>query len=459
MLIEVDGRIFALTFGAGRFWINKEEIDRRFGMMATLNAVEENSLKSVDREEFEAQQRKTRTQTTTQSDIGQFGLDVRSDLLRSVTGKPEDASVAEQLTGSDSLHASVRIDFADIPAKLQELNNLADSDAYRDKGYDWIDHFHRVTDPAVIQRLDQALVSDIREGRTDNIFLAPPSTLDFQEHIGFLYPRERKTSEKHTDLRISDYLARVGTEELDLKDLRNHTIRHFRDRDDFAADNFSVYRAIIYERREANFLYVLTDGDYYRVDNDHVDDVQVKVMDIPLCSLDLPDAWEGEIEKDYNERACNDNPETFELLDRKTVTYGGRYSRIEVCDILTSGKQFVHVKPKIKSSTLSHLFNQGLVSAQCFADSRFREKAANKCREAFKPHFLDKSENGDYEIVFAIITTTPVDIRDALPFFSKQSLVNAASTIVGLGHPVCITKIAVVPEPTPPPPSAAPASA
>ena len=242
-------------------------------MMVTLNAVEENSLRSVDREEFEAQQRKTRTQTSVQSDIGQFGLDVRSDLLRSVTGRPEDSDGAEQLTGSDSLHASVRIEFADIPAKLEQFNALAESTAYRDKGYDWIDHFRRVTDPVVIERLDNALVGDITEGRTENIFLAPPSTLDFQEHIGFLYPRERKSAEKHPDLRISDYVARAGAEDIDLKKLKTSTIRHFRDRDDLAADQFSAYRAIIYEKREDSFLYVLTDGDYYRVDNNHVDEV------------------------------------------------------------------------------------------------------------------------------------------------------------------------------------------
>ena len=447
LLVEVDDRIFGLTFGAGRYWINKEIIDRRFGMMVTLNAVEENSLKSVDREEFDAQQRKTRTQTAVQSDIGQFGLDVRSDLLRSVTGKPEDESIAEQLTGSDSLHASARIEFGNIPDKLRQFNSLAESTAYRNKGYDWIDHFHRVSDPALIARLDAGLVEDIKEGRTENIFLAPPSTLDFQEHIGFLYPRERKTSEKHPDLRISDYVGRVGQDNIDLDKLKSNSIRHFRDRDDLASEQFSVYRAIIYEKREDNFLYVLTDGDYFRVDNNHVDEVQKKVMAIPLCHIDLPDAWTGEIEGDYNTRACEINPDHFELLDRKTVTYGGSYSRIEVCDIFTADKQFVHVKPKIKSATLSHLFNQGLVSAQCFTDSRYREKAAEKCRDIFKPHFLEKAVSSDYEIVFAIITSTGGDIRDALPFFSKQSFVNAAATIQGLGHPVCITKIPVVDQP------------
>ncbi|WP_416832038.1 MAG: TIGR04141 family sporadically distributed protein [Erythrobacter sp.] len=446
LLVEIHDRIFALTFGAGRFWVNKEEIDRRFGMMVTLNAVEENSLKSIDREEFEAQSRKTRTQTSTRSDIGQFGLDIRRDLLRSVTGKPKDTSVAEQLTGSDALNASVRIEFSDIPKKLETFNELAESKAYREKGYDWIDHFHRISDPAIIARLDQALVNDIREGNTANIFLAPPSTLDFQEHIGFLYPRERKTSDKHSDLRISDYISRVGPENIDVHKLKSNSIRHFRDRDDLASDQFSVYRAIVYERQEDNYLYVLTDGEYYRVDNDHVGNVQQQVMEIPLCNIDLPPAKIGEIEGEYNERACAENPAYFELLDRKTVTYGGQYSRIEVCDILTSDKKFVHVKPKIKSSTLSHLFNQGLVSAQCFADSRFRKKAADKCRDAFKGHFLQKTENSDYEIVFAIITTSVGDIRQALPFFSKQSLVNASTTIRGLGHPVCITKIGVANE-------------
>lgn len=445
LLINVNQRIFALTFGAARFWLNKEAVDRRFGMMVTLNAVEENSLRSLDREEFEAMQRKTRTQTSSQSDMGQFGIDVQRDLLKSVTGKPADRNLAEQMTGGDSLVASMRVEFVDLPDKLRALNDLAESVAYRQKGYEWVDHFHRVTDPAIIARLQNELVQDIRAENLDSIFLSAPTSVDFQEHIGFLYPKEReKSAEKHPDLRIEDYVSRVGAQNIDIGRLKSDQIRHYRDRDDLVSDKFSIYNAIIYEKREPGFLYVLTDGDLYQIDNAHVLNVENELNQIPLCRIALPSALNGEVEKDYNERVCAGNPNHFWLLDRKSISYGGQYSKIEVCDILTANGQFIHVKPKIKSSTLSHLFNQGLVSAQCLRDSRFRDKAAEKCDPPFKGFFQRQPNPADHEIVFAIISTAPGDIRQALPFFSKQSLINAAATIKGLGHPVCITKVDVV---------------
>lgn len=444
LLIETSGRIFALSFGAARFWIDKEAFDRRFGMMATLNAVDENSLRSLDREEFESQQRKTRTQTSSHSNLGQFGIDVQRDLLRSVTGVPIDAKLAENMTGSDALNIATRVEFDQIPAKLDRLNELADSDEYQEKGFDWIDHFHRVTDPTVIAVVNDRLVAAIKDDDLSNIFLAAPTSIDFDEHIGFLYPKERvKSADKHSDLRMAEYVQKVGRENIDLAKLKSDQIRHFRNTADQAAEKFSVYRSIIFESRDSDYLYVLTDGEVYQVDDDHVKDVESELMQIALCNLSLPDATEGEHERDYNFRVCDADPDKYHLLDRKVVSYGGKYSKIEVCDILTAQKQLIHVKPKIKSNTLSHLFNQGLVSAQCLADSRFREKAAEKCSGKFKKYFIEKSNNEDYEIVYAIISTTPGDIRNALPFFSKQSLVNACSTIRGLGHPVCLMQIQV----------------
>jgi uncharacterized protein (TIGR04141 family) len=58
----------------------------------------------------------------------------------------------------------------------------------------------------------------------------------------------------------------------------------------------------------------------------------------------------------------------FALLDADPVIYGGGRSAIEICDLLSTDRVFVHVKAKTKSSTLSHLFAQGLNSAQAFRD-------------------------------------------------------------------------------------------
>jgi uncharacterized protein (TIGR04141 family) len=443
LALEIEGRVYALTFGRARNWLPRSVIERRFGMMATLNAVDEESLRSVDKEEFESLQRKTRTQTSTQTDIGQFGIDVQRDLLRSVTGQPTDANIAEHLTGADNLTASVRIEADGLADKLVEFGKLADSKDYRTKGFEWIDYFNRVTDPILIQELDESLVEDLRVRQLENIFLAPPTTLDFQEHRGFLYAREQsRFVEKRPDLRIEDWRDRHDENEVTLERLKTERIRQYATSDDTPVDSFTVYDAVIFEKRKPDFLYALTGGEWYQVEEDHVSAVEGDLHKIPLCQLALPQAKPGELEGPYNERVCAESGGAYHLLDKQVIMYGGGRSKIEVCDILTDDKKFVHVKAHIKSATLSHLFSQGAVSAQSFRDSRFRSEAQKKCPATHAPLFDGNPSPQDYEVVFAIMSTAPGDIRDALPFFSKQSLVNAAQIIEGLGHPLCITKIA-----------------
>lgn len=445
MVMTVAGRTYALSFGHSRTWMSKSVIERRFGMMVTLNAVDIKSLKSVDHEELEALQRKTRTQTSSDAEFDQFGVDVQRDLLRSVTGRPEDDTLAEHLVGADNLIASVRLEPSELEKKIRVLGEFADQDSYKQKGFDWIDHFAKVSDPMLITDLDNLLVDDLRSQSLDHVFLAAPSALDYQSHLGFLYSGERtKHADKRPELRISEWIGHVGATNIDLKKLKNDKIRRFGSSDDLPDDVFPVYEALIYEQKKDNFLYVLSNDEWYKVDNDHVKAVEAELAKIPLCSLPLPTAVAGETEGDYNERAALASNGYLDLLDRKVVSYGGGRSRVEVCDLFSTDGKFIHVKSKIKSATLSHLFSQGTVSAQAFRDHRYRAAAKAKCSTSHAPLFDGNPDPKDHEIVFAIMTTTTGDIRTALPFLSKQSLVNSAGIIMGLGHPVCVMAISVI---------------
>ena len=446
LAVKVGDRVMAMTYGYSRNWLERSAIERRFGMMVTLNAVDVNSLRSIDKEEFENIQRKTRTQTSAQSDIGQFGVDVQRDLLRSVTGRPTNTALAENLTGADNLAASVRVEAAKLLGTLKEFSSLSEKDDYKAKGYDWIDHFQREYDPVVLGELDQALVDDLRAEQLDHIFLAAPSTLDWQLHDGFLFARERADSaEKRDDLRIEEWRAKHDRDDITLDKLKSERIRRFAGHETQPAEVFSVYESIIYERKRGGFLYALTGAEWYKIEQSHVTAVEADLKKIKLCDDKLPPATKGEYEGAYNKRVAKDSKGKYQLLDTKTVMFGGGMSKIEVCDLLSDTKQFIHVKNHIKSATLSHLFAQGTVSAQCFRDSRFRDLAKKKCEPSHAPLFDGDPMPKDYEVIFAIISSSTGDIRDALPFFSKQSLVNAAQIITGLGHPLCIMRIDIAP--------------
>lgn len=443
IVLSAHGRVFAVSFGFGRFWIDDSRIERRFGMIVTLNTVHPDRIRSVDREEFETIQRKTRSQTSVSSSMENFGLNVQRDLVRSVTGQPEDQNFARHVTGADNLILVAPITFDQLGQKCGEALHHYGRDAYRER-YGWIDNFRRVTDPPLIADLDAALVAALRTGAPENAFLTPPDTLDTQEHRGFRYPRQRRESDLYPDLRMDDFLGRIDPSTLTLENLKDWRIREYATDDDRPTRQYRVYNAIIYEQAHQDKLYVLSLGEWFEIAQDHVAAVNAELAQIrDHDTLALGDARQGETEGAYNERAANDSGGQLALLDARPVRYGGGRSSVEICDLLAADRNFIHVKAKTKSSTLSHLFAQGLNAAQAFRDARFRQLAFDICPESHRFIFDGEPRVSDHTVTYAIITHADGDLREALPFFSKQSLANAARELSNMGYHARLKKIGI----------------
>lgn len=443
VVLTASDRTFAIAFGSGRHWIADSKIERRFGMKVTLNSVHPDRVRSVDREEFDTITKKTRSQTSASATLESFGLDVQRDLVRSVTGEPENLLFADHVTGADNLTINVAVDFAGLGTKCDEALAYYASDKYKER-YAWIDNFLRVSDPIKIDSLDAELVKRLNADELENIFLSPPTLLDIQEHQGFKYPRQRAGF--HSDLRIETLLALPSAASaISVDTLKQWRIREYTISDSSPARTFSVYDAIVFDFSQGGSLYVLSQGEWFEIDQDYVAQVQAEIASIPdHASLTLPDAQVGELEGPYNARAASISAGSLALLDKKLVRYGGGYSSIEVCDLLSLNRDFVHVKAKTKSSTLSHLFQQGLVSAQAFRDTNYRAAAKAICPTSHQYIFDGEPVISHHSITYAIMTTATGAVRDALPFFSKQSLSNAAKALLAMNYQVRLAKIAVV---------------
>ena len=125
-------------------------------------------------------------------------------------------------------------------------------------------------------------------------------------------------------------------------------------------------------------------------------------------------------------------------MDAKSISYGGGRSKIELCDILTKDGTFIHIKPYSGSATLSHLFNQAVVSAELVrGDPQFVAKAnlAIKKETANADFLLD--DNCFPDVILAIISEHNVD-RPPIPFFSKVALRYTKRRLDSLG---CTMKI------------------
>ena len=121
---------------------------------------------------------------------------------------------------------------------------------------------------------------------------------------------------------------------------------------------------------------------------------------------------------------------------------GGSHSRVEFCDLFSKENDIVHVKRYGGSSVLSHLFNQAIVSADCF----FERTQLSGRREQVSPDRLQVAEHpprtGSQDI-HNLLRHHEQGARagSELPFFSKVSLRYAVKNLRRMGFKATKLKI------------------
>ena len=366
---ESGERRFALSVGQGRHLLEPESYEHDFGLRVVLNSVDADRIRSVDARSIDELTMHTRRSASRESDFEDFGLDVARDLVRAVAGPPRDETLARGLAGADRLAISTRAQLDELPRLGQRLIAAYESEDYRER-YPWVDKLRPVKNAALAFELDERLLDDLHERRLDNLHLAAPEAVDPLRLAGFDYSTRRE-GELEPDPRISVYLETLrNPEQLSVERLKRDRVTAFEAEGEQMLDSWSVYKCIVYETEREGALYVLSAGDWFQVSAAFQQETIEDVESLPPLDLELPDAPTGIEEKDYNQLAA----EACDCLnlDRQLVHGSGR-SGIELCDLLSRNRQLIHVKRRGYSSTLSHLFAQGSVSARLLlADQPFR---------------------------------------------------------------------------------------
>jgi uncharacterized protein (TIGR04141 family) len=83
--------------------------------------------------------------------------------MRSVTGRPRDASLGRQVTGSDALSLNAAIEFAELGAKCDQLLREYGKKDYL-KEFAFVDRVRKIRDSTLAAELDQLMVQDLRAG-------------------------------------------------------------------------------------------------------------------------------------------------------------------------------------------------------------------------------------------------------------------------------------------------------
>ncbi|MXX69639.1 MAG: hypothetical protein F4Y74_11845 [Gemmatimonadales bacterium] len=431
LLIDLNGRMFAITFGYGHHMVQPTVREERFGLRTVLNTINPERIKSIDHKKIEAVAIHARVQASRESTLQYFSVDEQRDLLKAITGELKDDSVGVRATGSDALAITSHVTVDTLFEKLEVWWERSTSDDYK-KSFPWVDNIAEEQNPETRARLDEKLEKQIQQGEWSKIWMAVPSLMDWNNVDGFIFRTE--TQSMHATLGLDEYLRDPyrHQDDISIKQLRDDRVYVCLSNLDKPEYKWRVYQCICAELEHDGDRYILDEGKWYKLDRDFVNEVLAFYEGIPEVDdeLTLPPC-RGEKEADYNRRVEREVDE-ITSLDAKTVWAGVGYGRIEVCDLYHGpGRIFVHVKHYSGSSTLSHLFAQGQVAAESMLrDEEFRARATEKFPDVGLP--VDGDGVRGYKVIYAIIAK-PGETTVDPPFFSKVNIRTAVRRLKELG--------------------------
>lgn len=444
-LIEFDGRLFALAFGqGGRFILQDDCFEERFGLIIALNSIERESFRCIDKKTFDTIQSHSRIQSIQKSSPYQFGLDVEQDILQAIVGTPKVKSIGSSIAGADSLSVSVKADLDDLPILLKSYKSKFDDDSYKAE-YPWINNISEIKNKSkLIEQLDNILIYKLQSRQTKNIWLSIPEIIEWNQVRGFIF--SRGSNHINPDINLKGFYHTIHKDEvITIKTLKSRKVWCADDEHNEVFRQWQIYKCMYAEIDFENQKYILSGGKWFNIADEFVAKTNDSFAKITYSNLELPEFCGG-TETKYNAEIGSQIPDIFALMDdRKRIFHGGGSGQIEFCDLFSNEKELIHIKKYGQSSVFSHLFAQGFVSGKLLQlDAEFRRKVVEQLPDSHKEliEISRRPREGEFTIIYGIISDSTDDALH-LPFFSRVNLNNTANELVGLGYNVQLLKIAV----------------
>jgi uncharacterized protein (TIGR04141 family) len=437
LLVPVRDRWMAVAFGQGRHLLAPDAFEDRFGLRVALNCIDEKKIRSIDKQTFDAIARHTLEQATHEATAGEFGFDIERDLLRAVTGTPRNNDYGKRMSGMDALNVSVRNQLNDLYDLLEIYQRKFFDDSYRDP-FPWVDQIAYVSDPTLETSLNNEVIKLLREKQFDRCWLAVPDILDWSRVSGFRYSQANWKPEVY-DIHLPRFMEYLkDPTNLSLATLKTRRLYCMGD-DDSVIKSWTVFNCLYCELDQDGKSYVLNAGKWYIMENDFVRQVNESFSKVPIYAGTFLD-YDDDNEARYNERLVKLNPDNYCLMDRNLTHHGGS---MEFCDIFSKAKELIHIKRYGGSATLSHLFYQGVNSAEFFQmDSEYRKLVREKLSPPFRIfNSAKRPQAEEYHIVFGIISRSDKPLT--MPFFSRVGIRHALRRLQGFGYKVSLAKIGV----------------
>ena len=448
----------AFTFGYGRFLLDTKYFVHDFGIKTALNTLKHDSLRSVDLFTLDDQAVQKKSQAARESDVGVFGIDISKDVLRAVTGSPKAGVNLKNISGGDSVFSfGLELNIDEISDLISTLSDYYNNDSYKGE-FSWVDNIRKIKESSEISNLDDQLVTALKAKSLD-VCVTIPELTDWDSIWGFSFTRSKNIINPTID--IKDYFANLDIAAVSVDSIRRDRLFVYDVHEN--ETEHQIYKSIYFEHKMNNKIYVLFSGTWYEIDDGFMSRINSTLSLIPLSSLPFPKVYtwsevQGgktkdkiETEGDYNERAASTY--SYHLLDKKLIKSNRTTTPIELCDLMTDNKQYIHVKHrKGGSAGLSHLFAQGSVSAEILLGDKEFRKATRKVLKRISNGLqntvpLDNFKSDGVEVVFLILGEDSLTLKDNLPFFSKVNLSKAFESLTQRGFKVQIAGVSTIPKP------------
>ncbi len=451
LLIGIDDTAYAMSYGGGYALIPDKLKDRRFGMSFVIRRLNPEHVSDVVRRRPDGRGRTDSTLVAAGAPVWTLGIAENVEIIRRIGGRAKDLKTTfgardnrpVNMEGSTGLRTRYAVEPHKLLADIREVERVCREEE-PDPAFAFVDHVQPVTDPDTVADLnadfEELLSWDADVAAEYLVPVVPGSVLKHYHQAHSTTVKIGSTGTiRHGALGLDDILrrTRLQREGMRLAVLRRGRISFNSDeggRQLLAgadADHWLEANLSLGPRR-----FVLLDGEWFEIGAEYVrtsrDAIARLFPDVPSIALPAWSLPSLRTERAYNEHVADLFPEQFLCLDRNQGMRSplGARSSLEACDLLGPGNELIHVKRASGSAPLSHLFFQGLISAETLMASAVARQQFASAVAALPRGRVLPEDFRPRKVVYAILLENGKQLSaDTLFPFSQASLAHAARTL------------------------------
>ena len=443
---------WVLAYGMGFQFLEPAHIDQGFGMRVAIRTVHPDAIQSLTRSELDHRARTDRSSIPAGEALRGFGIGDFGEVVTRMCG-------TATVSGLALADANVRIRAADslsvplgkTPQLLKsDLDAIAASlDLDPQPELQVLEQFVRVKDAEMIEQLEMELRGALAGESKGRLALGWPHERINDNGTPSAFKLLR-TGKRNVEVRddlpgLDDLLEAIGnkTPEDHLAGASSIKVQLFRDSDgnEPVSGAIPAIHWLFFEIEINGVRYCLFDSRWYAMDTDYAQRLRSHVDEIFARSpaVSLPD-WSVASHKDegaYNAMAAESLGGV--MLDRQLLRTTQHPRGFEACDIITEGGLLIHVKHTPKSSAVSHLIAQVLVSTDALRhDNEARQKLRNLLVQAGgDANWLPERLNS---VMLAMASEKPTTAEELFSF-SQVTLTRLDSSLAEAGVTLTIESV------------------